>query len=577
MPFLFTDRAIRSSRQRIGRLAGPQPNTQHRHAGRILGYVPKPARTTRLLVALVVIAGLLAAATLLVDVLEATLGVPNADAVYLLAVVAAAVIFGTSAAIGTAVASFLLYDFFFVKPTLTLSVADRTAWVDLALLLGVGAIVGQLAAMQRNRAEAAERRERESQALYVVSRELARRHEPLEGMAEVVPTLAMATGMRSLWVGLGRSPEQERVAAGTGPDPRSMSRIHCLLRSGPAGPADWVTLHAPFRTADEARPRAATTYRVVIEAEGEPCGSIWAVRESDAGPPDEGQTRVLSVAADQLGRTIERKRLGERAAAAEVARRSESLKSALLDSVSHDLRTPLASIRAAAGNLMDVDLTWSPEEEREVAATIDREAERLNELVTNLLDMSRIEAGELVAHPEPFSLEDLVRGCLARRRSRLEPRRVLVDLDPSLPPVLVDGLFVEQVLVNVLDNVAHHTPATTTIHVHDERTPVQGMIRVVIEDDGPGVPPEALDRLFDKFFRVRRGSDGSRGGTGVGLSVARGLVEAMGGHIGARASEGGGLAIVIDLPSDDRTGTGAPPDRLAVAPQTPAPQDGTAP
>ena len=522
------------------------------------------------------IAGLLAGATLLVGLLEAAFGVPNADAVYLLAVVAAAVVFGTAAAIGTAVASFLLYDFFFVEPTLTLSVSDRTAWVDLALLLGVGAIVGQLAAMQRNRAEAAERRERESQALYAVSRELARHHEPIEGMAEVVPILAAATGMRSLWVGLGRSPDQERVAAGTGPDPRAMPRIHCLLRSAPAGPADWVTLHAPFRTAAEPGPRGATTFRVTIEAEAEACGSIWAVRDSDAGSPDEGQTRLLSAAADQFGRAIERKRLGERAGAAEIARRSEALKSALLDSVSHDLRTPLASIRAAAGNLMDPDMTWSPDEQREAAATIDREAERLNELVTNLLDMSRVEAGELVAKLEPFSLEDLVRGCLARRRARLGPRQVLVALDPTLPPVLVDGLFFEQALANVLDNVARHTPATTTLRVHDAPPPAPGMVRLMAEDDGPGVPPEALDRLFDKFFRVRRGSDGSRGSTGVGLSVARGLVEAMGGRIGARASEGGGLAIVIDLPSDDRTGTGAPPDRLAVAPQTPAPQDGTA-
>ena len=535
--------------------------------------MPKPARTTRLLVRLAVIAGLLAGATLLVGLLQAAFGVPNADAVYLLAVVAAAVVFGTAAAIGTAVASFLLYDYFFVEPTLTLSVADRTAWVDLALLLGVGAIVGQLAAMQRNRAEAAERRERESQALYAVSRELARRHEPIEGIAEVVPTLAAATGMRSLWVGLGRSPDQESVAAGAGPDPRSMPRIHCLLRTGPAGPADWVTLHAPFRTAEQPGPRDGTTFRVTIEAEGEPCGSIWAVRDSDAGSPDAGQTRVLSVAADQFGRAIERKRLGERAAAAEVARRSEALKSALLDSVSHDLRTPLASIRAAAGNLMDVDMTWSPGEQQEAAATIDREAERLNELVTNLLDMSRIEAGELVAKLEPFSLEDLVRGCLARRRARLSPRQVVVALDPALPPVLVDDLFFEQVLGNVLDNVARHTPATTTVRVHDAPPPAPDMVRLVAEDDGPGVPPETLDRLFDKFFRVRRGSDGSRGSTGVGLSVARGLVEAMGGHIGARASGGGGLAIDIDLPTDDRAGSGAPPDHAAVAPTTvPSPE-----
>ncbi len=504
--------------------------------------------------ALAVVAGLLAVATLLVDILERTLGVHNADAVYLLAVVAAAVVYGTVAAIATAVASFLLYDFFFVEPTLTLSVADRTAWLDLALLLGVGAIVGQLAATQRNRAEAAERRERESRALYEVTRALARRPEPEDGIADVVPTLAAAAGMRSLWVRIGRAPDQERTVAAAGPDQCTVPRLHCLLRSGSAGPPDWVALHARFRSEDATQAAGATTYRVVIEAEGEPCGSIWGVREARDRPPDEGETRILSLAADQIGRAIERKRLTERAAAAEIARRSEAIKSALLDSVSHDLRTPLASIRAAAGNLMDADLTLSPEDAREAAETIDHEAERLNELVTNLLDMSRIEAGELVAHPEPFSLDDVVRGSVARRRQRLGPRRVVVDLDPSLPAVLVDGLFAEQVLANLLDNVAQHTPPATTVRIHSAPPPVPGMVRLVVEDDGPGVPPEALDRLFDKFYRVRRSTDGSRGGTGVGLAVARGLVEAMGGHITARRRAGEGLAFDIDLPADERQG-----------------------
>ncbi len=222
---------------------------------------------------------------------------------------------------------------------------------------------------------------------------------------------------------------------------------------------------------------------------------------------------------------------------------------ALLDSVSHDLRTPLASIRAAAGNLMDQDVTWSPNEQREVAATIDMEAERLNELVSNLLDMSRIQAGQLVAHPELFSLLDVVREGVARRRDRLAPRRVEIQLDAGLPPVLVDGLFLEQIVGNVLDNVARHTPAGTTVRIHSEPPPSPGMARLVIEDDGPGVPPETLSRLFDKFFRVQPAPPGSRGGTGVGLSVVRGLVEAMGGAIGARSSDGGGLAIVIDLPA----------------------------
>ena len=503
------------------------------------------------------LAGLLGIATVLVELFEGRLGVANADTVYLLAVVAAAVAFGTLAAIGTAIGSFLLYNFFFVRPVLTFAVADRTTWLDLFLLLFVGVIVGQLAATQRNRAEAAERREREAHALFAVSREFATHADGTEAISHVIDTLASAAGMRSVWLSLGPSPDRERVVASVGPDAPVVPRIHCLLRPASNAQADWVALHTAQGSGDGARLRGATAYRVVVEAEGEPCGSLWGIRDAAMGPPDPGGTRVVSVAAGQLGRAIERRRLVERAASAEVARRSEALKTALLDSVSHDLRTPLASIRAAAGNLMDPDVSWSQDEQREAAATIDGEAERLNELVSNLLDMSRVEAGELVPHPEPFALADVVRESVGRRRDRLSPRSVEIDLDPAQPPVLVDGLFLEQVIGNVLDNVARHTPAHARVRICGEEPPGPRMERLVVEDDGPGVPPEALPRLFDKFFRVPRVAAGSRGGTGVGLSVARGLVEAMGGAIAARPGDGGGLAIVIDLPSE---GPGADPD-----------------
>ena len=492
---------------------------------------------------------LLAGASVLVDVFERVAGVTNADPVYLLVVVAAAVAFGTPAALATAVASFLLYDFFFVRPLLTFDVAGRTAWLDLFLLLIVGAIVGQLAAMQRNRAEAAERRERDANAMYAVSREFAGA-APADASARVAPMLASATAMRSLWISLGPTPDRERVLAAVGPDEPVVPRLHCLLRQGSMPDADWVTLHAPQGASAALAPPGATAYRVVLEAEGEPCGSIWGIRGRDAPAPDAAAARILSLAADQLGRSVERARLAERAASAEIARRSEALKAALLDSVSHDLRTPLASVRAAAGNLMDPDVALSPEEQREIAATIDAEAERLNELVSNLLDLSRIEAGELVAHPEPYALADLVREIVGRRRARLDPRRVDVRLDPAATPVLVDSLFLEQALGNVLDNVARHTPPSTTVTLRQEASQGPGRTTLVVEDDGPGVPPETLPRVFDKFYRVPAPPSSGRSGTGVGLSVAKGLVEAMGGSIAARGGASGGLAIVIELPED---------------------------
>jgi two-component system sensor histidine kinase KdpD len=284
---------------------------------------------------------------------------------------------------------------------------------------------------------------------------------------------------------------------------------------------------------------------VLITASSRTFGDLWVTRPRRLGDPDPGETRVLAAAADQIGASLERDRLLRDATSAEISRRSEALKSALLDSVSHDLRTPLASVRAAAGTLMDPDVEWPPERRREIAASIDREAEWLNRLVTNLLDMSRIEAGELKPSLEVFLLPDLVGGALAR--SAPEARRhVTLDLPNDLPPILADEVFVGQVLANTVDNAVKYGGPDVPIRI-SARSIGDGIVRATIEDGGPGVPSDAIPRLFEKFFRVPRKGEGSRRGTGIGLSVVRGLVEAMGGQVRARPSALGGLAIDIDL------------------------------
>jgi two-component system sensor histidine kinase KdpD len=281
-------------------------------------------------------------------------------------------------------------------------------------------------------------------------------------------------------------------------------------------------------------------------------GSLWASRGRDVGDPDDAETRVLAAAADQIAGALERDRLAREATSVEVTRRSDALKSALLDSVSHDLRTPLASIRAAAGTLMDPEIEWPPEQRRDIAASIDREADWLNRLVTNLLDMSRIEAGELRPSLAVFELSDLVDHALGRSLVKVgdDERIVSVDMPAELPPVVVDELFVGQVLANTLDNAAKYAGATAPIAVSARREG-DGFVRVTIEDGGEGVPAEAIPRLFEKFYRVPRKSEGSRRGTGIGLSVVRGLVDAMGGHVTARRSDLGGLAVDIDLVAAD--------------------------
>jgi K+-sensing histidine kinase KdpD len=309
----------------------------------------------------------------------------------------------------------------------------------------------------------------------------------------------------------------------------------------------WSTVIRPGAVRRE--PTGVNTYRVRIEASGDALGSVWAARDRALGEPDNVQTRLLAAAADQVGQALARDRIGAEAKIAEIARQSDALKSSLLQSVSHDFRTPLAVIRAAAGSLGEgSDL--SDADRRANLAAIDREVGYLNRLVANLLDLSRIEAGSLLAHTDVFDVEDLLIGALERVRPRLAGRRLDVDMEAAL--VRVDPVFFDASVANVLDNALKYTSDHARIVVSASAGDT-GIVVLTIEDDGPGVPPDAIGQLFQRFYRVpgaRWGAHGdTRGGLGIGLAVTRGLVGAMGGSVLARPSALGGLAIDLALPA----------------------------
>jgi len=522
-------------------------------AGMVLGQI----RRTRLIRGLGGLVLALGLATLLVALLDQVAGVPNASSGYLLAVIALAVQLGTTEAIVGAVGAFLLANFLFTVPVHTLTVLDPGEWLNLLLLLVVGVVVGQLAGRQRNRAESAELREREARGLFQVSRALATAAEASQAMREVVRILRAETGMSRVWIGLHGPSPLERVVAdtGLGDEPAAPQRHEILRRTEGDEPARWVALHAAARSLRSVPGTDLAAYRVVIQVGDRPLGSIWALRSRQLGSPGREETRLLAAAADQVAQVLERDRLRRDATSVEVARQSEALKSALLDSVSHDLRTPIATIRAAAGSLVDsADHDHGP-----VAEAIDRQAVHLDRLVTNLLDMTRIEAGELRPQLHPVLLDDAVTDTVDRLRSSFGGREVSVDVPQALPPVLVDEVYLAAILSNLLDNAIKYSPDGAAVRV-SACQPAE-TIRLVIEDAGPGVPDEALGRIFDKFYRVGPAAGGlppagSRRGSGIGLAIVRGLAEAMGGTVSAARSPLGGLAVSVDLAATRPAGSG---------------------
>src|SRR3954452_20294071 len=506
---------------------------------------------------------LLAAATVAVAVLEQALGVANASSAYLVAVVLAALLAGTAGAVVTAIGSAGVYNYLFTEPRFTFAIHDAGVLLSVVLLLFVGIVVGELAALQHQRADAATAREAAARALFRISRSLATRESMGEALRAILAVIVAEAGVERAWVGFGTDPAVESVAADSGepPTPAPPGRLRVLQRAPGDQPARWIIVQRPGGTRT---PTEHDTYRVRIEASGAPLGSIWAVRARELGEPDPVQTRLLAAVADQVGQAVSHERAATQRHEAEIARQSDALKSALLQSVSHDLRTPLATIRAAVGSLRPGG-PFTDEDRSAGADSIEREVAYLDRLVRNLLDLSRIEAGALRASRDVFDLDDLLARALQSVRGRLGSRVLEVDLRSS--PVDVDPVFVDEAVSNVLDNAVRHTPDAARIRVTALDRDASAVV-LTIEDDGPGVAPELRERLFEKFYGAPRSDGTRREGTGIGLSVARGLVEASRGSVDARQSALGGLAVDLTLPSrrvEPRFAVGADPTPVAIS------------
>lgn len=260
--------------------------------------------------------------------------------------------------------------------------------------------------------------------------------------------------------------------------------------------------------------------------------------------PDE--RRLLDALLDQTALAVERARLVTRVDEARVVAEADKLRVAMLTSLSHDLRTPLASVLGAATSLISNRNLYSPHQTDELLATIREEAERLDRFVGNLLDMSRLEAGVVGAKPETTDFGELVQISLKRLARRLSKHKIIIDLPSNLPLVSTDPLLMEQALVNLLDNAAKYSPVDSQIRI--AARPFAQIVLVTVEDEGLGIAPDEMSHIFDKFYRAKA-ADQRIAGTGLGLAVARGFVEAFGGKLDAsNRTDRSGAILTIALP-----------------------------
>jgi two-component system sensor histidine kinase KdpD len=490
------------------------------------------------------VAALAFVTALLVPVRE-SVGLLNMALVYLVVVVGATVLAGRRAGVVASLVGFGLFNFFLVPPYYTFAVSDLQNILALLVFLGVSLLISALIGRAREEARQAQSRAEDVSRLYELSQAIVGAQRIDEVLPAITARVAEVFGAGACWVLLPNDRQQLAPAASAPDGARDPTRDELAL-------ASWVFWHGsaaekggsdtPRFTGQVAQSRSAF---MPLRAAGRTIGVLGIADKAGERPFTAAERTVLATFADQAAVALERLRLLGEAQRAELLARTDELKSALMSAVSHDLRTPLASIIASVTSLLEPGIEWDEETKRDFLQGIYDEAKRLNRLVGNLLEMSRIEGGALKPEKDWYSLDEVI----GTARERLQPlvgesHPIEVSIEPDLPLVLFDFVQIDEVLTNLIENAAKYTPAGTPIQVSARRQ--DEWVEVEVRDSGPGVSPEHLPHLFDKFYRVNR-KNGAKG-TGLGLAISKGLVEAHGGRIWARNVQGGGLAVRFSLP-----------------------------
>jgi two-component system, OmpR family, sensor histidine kinase KdpD len=471
--------------------------------------------------------------------------------IYLLGIVLTALRFGFGPSLLTTILSVLSFNFYFVPPYLTLAVHDIRHVVTFAVMLLVAVVISGLARRVRAQAEASRARERRTAALYAMSRELSRAADKQASVKAATRHIAGVFQARIALYAQDAAGEIAEIDRSDGlPD----------LSEEERDAVRWVFSHRrEAGLGAGALPGAQVLYVPLLGSRG--IVGVLGVLPTDPGRlNDPEERRFFDAFATMTATAVERAKLAEETEAARLAARAEELRSALLSSVSHDLRTPLAVITGAASALLDKDTPLDPATRHDLLQSIDEEAHRLNRIIGDLLDMTRLESGTLKVKKEWQPIEEVIGSALTRMDERLRGRDVVTDIPPGLPLAHIDGTLIEQVLINLLENATKYA---------DEKSPIEvgaaageGGIVLSVSDRGPGVPAGEEEKIFDKFYRIRApiAASASPPGFGLGLAICRGMIAAHGGRIWVEDRPGGGASFRVALPADEAPPTLDPPE-----------------
>jgi two-component system sensor histidine kinase KdpD len=459
---------------------------------------------------------------------------------FLLAVVFAAARWRRGPALTATLLSIAAFDYGFVPPYYTFNVAETAYFLTFAVMLAVALVMGRLTARIREQAEESQERERRTAACYDLSRELAETTGRDLQLELISRHIGRALG-GEVTVVLGEKEGERREP----PWPTGGVFENFTVRVAAA----WAWDHGAAAGPGTAHCAEAEACVVPLRTVKRTLGVVVVLPMPPGRIPSESEWSTANALAEQATAALERSILAERHEGARIEVEAERLRTALLSSLSHDLRTPLATIEGSATSLLQEPAGLPAEARRELAETIVEESRRMTRLVSNLLDMVRVEAGGLAVHKSWQPLEEALGVALLRLDGPLRAHPVVAHLPADLPLVPIDELLIEQVFINLLENAAKYTPPGTPITI--EASAQDGAVLVEVADRGPGIPPEAREAVFRKFFRSPQADHPEQSmGAGLGLTICRGIITAHGGKIWVETPAAGGAAFRFTLPLD---------------------------